>query len=103
MLALVCATKGGAAQESRQNRVKDAIRLVWKHDAAKAISVAYCESRFSIWARNGQYVGIFQQGDWSRSTYYRPHEDGYFWGWWAQIRSAHRQFEHEGWTPWSCA
>jgi hypothetical protein len=31
--------------------------------------VAYCESRFSTWAQNGQYLGLFQMGSNERATY----------------------------------
>jgi hypothetical protein len=64
----------------------------------QALRVAYCESRFNIWARNGQYFGLFQMGSHERATY----GDGY--NAWAQSRAAFRYFldSGRGWGPWSC-
>jgi hypothetical protein len=64
----------------------------------QAISVARCESGLSIYARNGQYLGLFQMGSFARSTY------GHGWDAWTQSRAAYRYFVASGrdWSPWTC-
>lgn len=64
----------------------------------EAKRVAWCESRWSTTAQNGQYLGIFQMGSWERRTY------GHGSGAWAQSRAALRYFRASGrdWSPWSC-
>jgi hypothetical protein len=101
--ALVFAIASAKAQP-RSDTAKAAIYRVFGANGPKAYAVAYCESRLSIWARNSSgHLGLFQQSQGSRETYYHPTRDGYWWGWWAQVRSAHRQFVAEGWSPWECA
>lgn len=77
------------------------IRYVFGAYGSQAVSVAWCESKFSPWAVNGQYVGIFQMGYSERQTY----------GWyvrggnvWTQVRSAYNYFVASGrdWSPWEC-
>jgi hypothetical protein len=63
----------------------------------KALAVAWCESRFSIYARNGQYLGLFQEGEYARATY------GFGWTAIAQARSAYAYYLDAGWGPWECA
>jgi hypothetical protein len=63
-----------------------------------AVSVAWCESRLSPTAQNGQYLGLFQMGETARRLYgHGPtaHE---------QAVAAHRYFVDSGrdWSPWSC-
>lgn len=64
----------------------------------EALEVSWCESRFSIDARNGEYRGLFQMGSWERRTY------GHGAGPLAQARAARRYFVASGrdWSPWSC-
>lgn len=64
----------------------------------QALRVAWCESRWSPRARNGQYLGIFQMGSWERHRFgHGP--DAY-----SQARAAWRYFKASGkdWSPWSC-
>lgn len=63
-----------------------------------AVRVAWCESRWSPDARNGQYLGIFQMGAWERRTF--GHGPTVL----AQARAAHRYFVRTGrdWSPWAC-
>ncbi len=64
----------------------------------QAVTVAWCESRLSTTAQNGQYLGLFQMGSYERrlfghgSTAYR------------QAVAAHTYFVRSGrdWSPWSC-
>ena len=64
----------------------------------QALRVAYCESRFDVNARNGQYLGLFQMGSRERAIY------GHGAGAWAQSRAALRYFRAAGysWRPWTC-
>lgn len=75
-----------------------AIRRVFGAYAGQALSVAWCESRFSIWARNGQYLGLFQMGSSERATY------GHSWTALGQSQAAYRYFVASGsdWSPWAC-
>lgn len=90
-----------------------AIKCYWPaHSRWYALRVAECESTASAperiarrrglgrWARNGQYVGIFQMGVHERRRY----------GWYrkgaparVQVLSARRLYWHRGWQPWACA
>jgi hypothetical protein len=64
----------------------------------QALSVAWCESRYSTTAQNGQYLGLFQMG-WSERRLF-----GHGRGALAQAKAAHRYFVLSGrdWSPWSC-
>jgi len=64
----------------------------------QALRVSWCESRWNVWARNGQYLGLFQMGARERARY------GHGTGAWAQSRAALRYFVASGrtWRPWSC-
>jgi hypothetical protein len=79
-----------------------AICYVWGSHCANAIRVARCESG-SYWpdrahfAVNGQYLGMFQMGDWARSTY--GHGSTFL----TQARAAYRNFLDNGWRQWECA
>ena len=64
----------------------------------EALRVASCESGRGIYAQNGQYLGMFQMGNYARSRYghgYTPL---------AQARAAYAYFVDSGrdWSPWSC-
>ena len=71
----------------------------WCPSGSAAWAVAGCEAgpSRSPWARNGQYLGMFQMGDWARARY------GHAWNSWGQARAAHRYWLHAGWAPWTCA
>ena len=77
---------------------RKAICSVFGSRCDEAISIAWCESRLSTAAQNGQYLGLFQMGSHERSLFghgYSAH---------AQARAAHRYFVRSGrdWSPWSC-
>jgi hypothetical protein len=74
-----------------------AIRFVFREHARQALTVAWCESRLNVWARNGQYLGLFQMGNYARSRY------GHSWTALGQARSAHAYFRDAGWGPWQCS
>jgi len=73
-----------------------AIRYVFGRHAEEALVVAWCESRFRTWARNGQYLGLFQMGSSERARF--GHGDTAL----AQARAAKRYFDVSGWSPWQC-
>ena len=64
----------------------------------QALSVAWCESRHSTTAQNGQYLGLFQMG-WSERRLFGHGRTAF-----AQAKAAHRYFVRSGrdWSPWSC-
>ena len=64
----------------------------------EALEVAWCESRFSTTARNGQYLGLFQMGSSERHRYGHGRTVR------AQAVAAHRYFVASGkdWSPWEC-
>jgi hypothetical protein len=65
---------------------------------SQALRVAWCESRYRVYARNGQYVGIFQLGSHERATYGGGSDA------WSQAIAAFRYFVASGrdWSPWEC-
>jgi hypothetical protein len=84
--------------ERQQARAKHVICKVFGPHCKQALAVSWCESRWYIWAGNGQYLGLFQMGHYARSRY------GHGSGAWAQARAAYRYFVDSGrdWSPWSC-
>lgn len=77
--------------------VPQIICRVFREDCSMAERVAYRESRYSIYAQNGQYLGIFQMGSHERSTYATI---GYSTAY-EQIVAAHNYYLVSGWSPWS--
>lgn len=77
-----------------------AICQVFGRWCGQALAVAYCETggTYSVYARNGQYVGLFQMGDYARGRY------GHSWDALGQARAAFRYFVDSGygWGPWEC-
>lgn len=98
-LAALC---GGAAAEAGDGHSDEiaAIRKVFGRYADQAIRVVRCETggTFSVYARNGQYLGLFQMGEYARGRY------GHSWTALGQARAAFRYFAESGyrWTAWSC-
>ena len=77
-----------------------AILAVFGPRGWEAVEVARCETggTFSVYARNGQYLGLFQMGSHARALYghgYTPLQ---------QARAAYRYFVDAGrdWSPWAC-
>jgi hypothetical protein len=70
--------------------------------ALEAWEVARCETSgtFSVWATNGQYLGLWQMGAGERERW------GHGWHPWAQAKAASRYYRHSlrahgyGWLPW---
>ena len=92
------AALAGDRIENQQGRAKAVICKVFGSYCQQALRVSWCESKWYVWAGNGQYLGIFQMGSWERATY------GHGSGAWAQAKAAHRYFVASGrdWSPWSC-
>lgn len=80
------------------HNVLHAIDHAFGEHSDEAREVAWCESKYDPGARNGQYLGIFQMGEWERATY----GNGY--GPWNQAKAAFRYFVASGkdWSPWTC-
>jgi hypothetical protein len=85
--------------ERKKAGAKVAICKVFGPYCAQALSVSWCESRHYVWARNGQYLGLFQMGSYARSRYGHHTTNA-----WIQSRAAYRYFVDSGrdWSPWSC-
>lgn len=86
---------------ARAGAVPSVVRVicaVFRGYCGEALRVSWCESRWRVWARNGQYLGLFQMGRVERAQY------GHGPGAWAQARAAFRYFTATGrtWRPWSC-
>jgi hypothetical protein len=77
---------------------QEAICNVFGGHCREALAVARCESRYQTSAQNGQYLGLFQMGDWARSNY--GHGPTAL----AQAEAAYRLFVDTGktWQQWSC-
>jgi hypothetical protein len=75
-----------------------AICGVFKRYCRQAVSVAWCESRLSTNAQNGQYLGLFQMGSSERRIFGHGSTAH------AQAVAAHKYFVRSGrdWSPWSC-
>lgn len=98
--AVLGGTVGTTAQADRSNyaSAQRAICYYFGPYCSQAMRVAGCESGYSPWATNGQYLGLFQMGDSERRTY------GHGNNVWAQAKAAYKYFVASGrdWSPWSC-
>lgn len=111
-LALILNTpRAHAHWKPGKHNVRHAINLSWCGRAnrycgvgAEAWAVAWCETggTMSVWANNGQYLGLWQMGSYARARY------GHGWNAWAQARAAHRYWDAGkrgrggSWGPWEC-
>ena len=77
---------------------KGAICDVFGSYCQEAVAVAWCESRLSTTAQNGQYLGLFQMGSYERRLFGHGQNAR------DQALAAHRYFLRSGrdWSPWSC-
>lgn len=106
LLAAACAALASAGvlpagperERSDYQKARRAVYKVFGPYASQAMSVVACETggTYSVWARNGQYLGLFQMGSAERARW------GHGPGPWPQARAAYRYFVHEGkdWSPW---
>lgn len=97
-LAFLVSVPAASAAEDYRSRNARIIQVVFGKYGSQAVRVAKCESGLSEWARNGQYLGLFQMGSYARARY------GHAWNPWAQARAAYRYFvaSGRGWSPWAC-
>ena len=97
-LYLALTQRARASPVSAGTSVRQVICGVFGPYCDQALRVAWCESRFSTSASNGQYLGLFQMGDYARSKYGHGPDP------WTQAQAAFRYFAdcHYRWTPWSC-
>jgi hypothetical protein len=86
------------ARQLRATRPRKAICGVFGQHCKEAIAVAWCESRLSPAAQNGQYLGLFQMGSSERQLF------GHGRSAYEQAVAANRYFVYSGrdWSPWSC-
>lgn len=96
--ALTLAASSASAHPPAPKSVRVPVCQVFGRYCAQALAVVWCESRFRPWARNGQYLGLFQMGSWERARFGHGRTPL------AQARAAHRYFVLTGrdWSPWSC-
>jgi hypothetical protein len=82
--------------------VVPAVRLVARRygfDPDGMLRVARCESNLDRRATNGQYLGLFQLGDFARARYLRgAWTDSYA----NAVAAARYAREAGGWGPWTC-
>lgn len=89
------------AREARRQEAmspKAAICHVFGRHCDDAVAVAWCESRLTTTAQNGEYLGLFQMGSHARQLFgHGPTARD-------QAVAAHRYFVHSGrdWSPWGC-
>jgi hypothetical protein len=93
---LLCGLTGSSASAAKAPTTQQIICQVFGPYCSQALRVAYCESRYSIWAQNGQYLGLFQMGNYARARYGHGNNA------WVQARAAYRYFRDAGWSPWEC-
>jgi hypothetical protein len=91
------------AEQRRARRLagaspRAAICSVFGRYCRQALAVAWCESGHQTTARNGQYLGLFQMGEWARA--FAGHGDTAY----EQAVAAYKLFVESGrdWSPWSC-
>ncbi|MET0560587.1 MAG: hypothetical protein ABW012_03055 [Gaiellaceae bacterium] len=75
-----------------------AICTVFGSYCQEALAIAWCESRLSTSAQNGQYLGLFQMGSSERQLFGHGQSAS------DQAVAAHRYFVRSGrdWSPWAC-
>lgn len=84
--------------KSLNSNPQNAICHVFGPYCSQALAVARCESNFYVGATNGQYLGLFQMGNYARSRY------GHGYDALTQARAAYAYFRDSGydWSPWEC-
>lgn len=99
VLVLVAVPVTQASQAGYRQTNTRIIKQVFGRYGEQAVTVASCESGLSVWARNGQYLGLFQMGSYARSKYGHSYNNA-----WIQARAARGYFIDSGrdWSPWSC-
>jgi hypothetical protein len=77
---------------------ENAICHVFGEYCTEALAVSWCESHHHTTSENGQYLGLFQMGDYARQLY------GHSRSALGQSVAAYHYFVASGkdWSPWSC-
>ncbi len=100
LAAIVWALVAATCDASRYSRVRYAVCQAFGRYCAQAMRVVGCETggTYSVWARNGQYLGLFQMGSRERARYGHGSTAR------LQARAAFRYFVASGrdWSPWAC-
>ena len=101
LVLLLAAPTASSSPSLERDQViaKRVICKVFGPYCAQALRVSWCESRYWVWAKNGQYHGLFQMGSSERRMFGHSYNNA-----WVQARAAHRYFVASGrdWSPWSC-
>ena len=94
----VVASAIAIATPSQATSTRSTICNVFGRYCTQALNVSWCESRWNVYARNGQYLGLFQMGAYARARF------GHSWTAYGQSVSALRYFRAAGysWAPWTC-
>ena len=95
--SLVLGADHATAMTKRDVR-KTIMRVFGARYGPQAIRVAWCESRLTTTASNGQYKGLFQMGASERRLFGHGSDAE------TQARAARRYFIASGrdWSPWTC-
>ena len=96
--ALRAKVRARMAQKLASLPPRAAICTVFGSYCQEALAIAWCESRLSTRAQNGQYLGLFQMGSYERRLFGHGQSAR------DQAVAAHRYFVRSGrdWSPWAC-
>jgi hypothetical protein len=96
--ALRAKVRARTAQRLASLPPRAAICTVFGSYCQEAVAIAWCESRLSTSAQNGQYLGLFQMGSSERQLFGHGQSAR------DQAVAAHRYFVRSGrdWSPWAC-
>jgi len=96
--ALRAKVRARTAQELASLPPRAAICTVFGSYCQEALAIAWCESRLSTRAQNGQYLGLFQMGSYERQLFGHGQSAR------DQAVAAHQYFVRSGrdWSPWAC-
>jgi hypothetical protein len=117
LLVLIAAPPAAAHFRPGNHNAVHAIQQVWCgranvscYESRRAVAVAKCEASAyywytlnrPTWAKNGQYLGMFQMGEGERKRWGHGPDP------WSQARAAHAYWSYgeargyDGWQPWQC-
>ena len=96
--ALRAKVRARKARELASLPPRAAICTVFGSYCQEALAIAWCESRFSTTAQNGQYLGLFQMGSSERQLFGHGQSAR------DQAVAARQYFVRSGrdWSPWAC-
>ena len=90
--------RADGSESSRRSRRAQRSAPSSGRTARRRSPIAWCESRLSTRAQNGQYLGLFQMGSYERQLFGHGQSAR------DQAVAAHRYFVRSGrdWSPWAC-